>query len=62
MPIHKSDKLAALPFSYRPVALLSSLSKVYEEILLRRLQVFVDDNGLLRAEQFGFRKGHSCID
>jgi hypothetical protein len=45
--------------SYRPISLLS---KVFEKILLKRLLPLVDNNCLIPAHQFGFRKTHSTIE
>lgn len=47
------------PSSYRPISLLSSLSKLLERILLKRLNKHIDDNDLIPNHQFGFRKAHS---
>lgn len=58
----RKGKLAGLPGSYRPVALLSSLSKIFEKMILKRLKQHVYEKQLLPPEQFGFRQGHSCLD
>ena len=45
--------------NYRPISLLSSLSKIFESVIFDQLlHYFVEDN-LLSMEQFGFRPGHS---
>lgn len=48
--------------SYRPISLLPVISKVFERILLRRLQPVIEDNNLIPDHQFGFRTKHSTID
>lgn len=58
--IHKPGKKANEPSSYRPISLLSSLGKIYERLLLRRLWRHVNEHSLLPDEQFGFRAHHSC--
>ena len=47
------------PASYHPISLLSCLSKVYEAILVRRLDEFIDSHDIVIPEQFGFRAHHS---
>lgn len=68
--VWKLAKIIALPKpgkdpkllnSYRPISLLSSLSKVVERVVLNRLNKFIRTNDILIPEQFGFRKGHSTI-
>ncbi|CAG4998787.1 unnamed protein product [Parnassius apollo] len=43
--------------SYRPITLLPHIAKLLERLLLRRLRPCIQ----LRAEQQGFRKGHSTV-
>ena len=45
--------------SYRPISLLSTLSKVAESIILRRLNKFVKESNILPNFQHGFRHHHS---
>lgn len=47
--------------NYRPICLLNSLGKIYEKILLNRLQYHVGDLRLLNERQHGFQKGKSII-
>ena len=44
--------------NYRPVSILSSISKIYEIILFNQLNTFF--NGKLLKLQCGFRKGFSA--
>ena len=57
VPILKPGKDSALPSSYRPVAILSALSKVLEGIVLEQLSPFLARR--LPGEQWGFRKARS---
>jgi len=57
--ILKPGKDPALPSSYRPISLLDTIGKLFEKILLARILYVVNERGLLRDEQFGFRPGHS---
>ena len=59
IPIHKPGKPTNDPSSYRPISLLSVLGKVFERLLLKRIQAHISSTELLPQEQFGFRTGHS---
>jgi hypothetical protein len=48
--------------SYRPISLLSVVSKVFEKLLLNRLLPLVASHSLIPDHQFGFRKRHSTIE
>jgi hypothetical protein len=48
--------------SYRPISLLSIVSKVFRKILLKRLLPVVENNRLIPNHQFGFRQRHSTIE
>ena len=45
--------------NYRPISLLSSISKVFERIVFNQLYKYLDDNNLLFDSPYGFRKHHS---
>ncbi|CAB4045526.1 Hypothetical predicted protein, partial [Paramuricea clavata] len=57
-PIPKTDNPSEND-DYRPVAILPILSKVYESLVLRQMQEFIDRFCLYMDTQSGFRKGHS---
>ena len=48
--------------SYRPISLLPIISKVFEKLLLKRLQSVIEERRLIPDHQFGFRTKHSTID
>ena len=50
------------PANYRPISLLSSLSKVFEKILHNRMLRFTEKNNLICPMQYGFRNNMSCVD
>jgi len=47
--------------SYRPISLLSVLSKLLEKLLLHRLLSDPRSQDWIPSHQFGFRKAHSTI-
>jgi len=47
--------------SYRPISVLPIMSKVFERLLLCRLDETMHIDGLLPIHQFGFRNNHSTI-
>jgi hypothetical protein len=57
--ILKLEKDPALPSFYRPISLPDTIDKVFEKILLTRILSEVNERGLLRDEQFGFRPKYS---
>lgn len=59
IPILKSGKDPKRPLSYRPISLLSSLGKILERVILKRLTKFAEETNILAKEQFGFRSEHS---
>lgn len=44
---------------YRPVSILSTLSKVFERLVLHQLVEYINEEALLGPTISGFRKGHS---
>ena len=43
------------------MSLLTSLSKVFEKLLLKRVTSFLEENNIIASTQFGFRKTYSTI-
>ena len=58
VPIYKKGDHALFE-NYRPISILSWLSKVIERLVFNRLIDFFDNNNLLSNNQYGFRPGHS---
>ena len=48
--------------SYRPISLLTVMSKLFEKLLLKRLKPIIDSKKIIPDHQFGFREKHSTID
>ncbi|XP_050090000.1 uncharacterized protein LOC126574085 [Anopheles aquasalis] len=60
----KPGKQPGSASSYRPLCLLNTVGKVFERVLLSRLNDYVEhatDGARLSTRQFGFRKGRSTI-
>ena len=57
----KPGKDKKFPQNYRPISLLTTLSKLLEKILLNRILEFEAINKILINEQFGFRKNKSTV-
>ena len=53
----KNDKKMCA--NYRPISLLSNLSKIFERAMYDRVELFLNDFDLIYENQFGFRKKHS---
>ena len=58
VPLYKANDQMLLS-NYRPIALLPSLSKIFEYVLLEQLTSYFVENNLLSPHQYGFRAKHS---
>ena len=58
IPSYKKGDEANLS-NYRPIALLPSISKVFEKAILTQLTLYLEDNKIIHLHQYGFRKSHS---
>lgn len=61
IPVPKPAKPKNLVNSYRPISLLSGLSKIYERILLKQILNHAEEARVIPDHQFGFREGHSSL-
>ncbi|XP_058449145.1 uncharacterized protein LOC131429116 [Malaya genurostris] len=62
IPIMNPGKDPSSSKSYRPISLLSGLSKLFERAIYRRLLASTEQhNNILLDEQFGFRQGRSTV-
>jgi endonuclease/exonuclease/phosphatase family metal-dependent hydrolase len=59
IPLHKSGDTSN-PSNYRPISILSNLSKPLEKHINKHLNAHLDNNQLLHCSQSGFRANHSC--
>ena len=60
--IHKPGKPRKDPKAYRPISLTPHLSKIYERMILNRLQYQLDKKGFIHSSQAGFRHGRGTSD
>lgn len=59
-PVHKGGSRGS-PKNYRPVALTSHLTKVFERVIRKVLVKHLDDHGHLPESQHGFRAFRSTL-
>ena len=58
VPVFKKD--SKLDYSnYRPISLLSTIEKILENLMYRRLYIFLNNNNIIYNLQFGFRQQYS---
>ena len=60
--IPKPGKNHTVASSYRPISLLSCISKLFEKCLLIRLNQHLIYHNIIPAHQFGFRESHGTIE
>ena len=60
-PLYKTGN-PSLPCNYRPISILSVLSKIFEKAAHKRLYEHFTSHNLLHRNQFGFRKNHNTTD
>jgi hypothetical protein len=59
-PVHKKNEKSKVD-NYRPISLLSTLAKIQERIVYKRLYSFLMRNGLLTAKNSGFKEKDSAM-
>lgn len=60
--IPKPGKDLTQTTSYRPISLLSILSKLFEKLLLSLIIPYANEHRIIPQHQFGFRKSHNTIE
>ena len=58
----KPDKLPFLTTSYKPISLMSSIMKLFEQVIEQRLRSYLEDIGFINKYQSGFRQNKSTDD
>ena len=61
-PILKPDRDPKLVESYRPICMLSTIGKLMEHIINKRIEHYLETNSKLKPSQYGFRHGKSTTD
>ena len=59
-PVHKGGS-RGIPANYRPVALTSHITKMFERVVRKWLVAHLEENELLPEGQHGFRSSRSCL-
>ena len=59
-PIYKNGPKCQVS-NYRPISLTSIICKLFESIVRDALVQHLENNGLIRGTQHGFRRGGSCL-
>jgi len=60
IPLYKS-KSRDIVSNYRPISILSNISKIYEKVIHKRLYAYLNSNLYLDPLQFGFKPKHSTV-
>ena len=58
VPVHKKGKYDMIT-NYRPISVLSNISKIFEACIYSRLNHFFTSHNLLSSNQYGYRKERS---
>ena len=58
LPFFKKDDVTLMD-NYRPISLLTSISKLFEKVVFEQLYDYFQNNHLFYSSQYGFRKLHS---
>ena len=58
IPIHKKGSLNDIS-NYRPISLLSLISKILEKLIFKQFSTYSNEHKLLYDSQYGFRAGRS---
>lgn len=60
-PIHKAGDTEH-PSNYRPISLLTTISKILERVVNKQFMSFLERNNVLSSNQYGFRSNRSTED
>ena len=57
-PLFKNSD-ATIIDNYRPISLLTVISKIFEKVIFQQINKYFTENKLFNISQYGFRKNHS---
>jgi gluconate kinase len=57
-PIYKSED-KTLCENYIPISVISNISKIFEKLICRQLNTFLDNNNIIVKHRSSFRRNHS---
>ena len=60
IPLHKKDNISS-PKNYRPVSILSPLSKILERVMHEQIYRYVTTNKILHENKHGYRRNRSTL-
>ena len=60
IPIYKGKGSKSSQENYKPISILSPISKLFESLIAQQIWNYLESNKLLHNSQFGFRKNLSC--
>ena len=58
VPVYKADDDTDVN-NYQPISLLSHFNRIFEKMIKRKMESFIEQKDLLSSSQYGFRKAHS---
>ena len=61
-PVYNNSGERSDPSKYRPISLLSVISKIFESIINLHLKNYLESNKLLSDQQYGFQSFRSTAD
>lgn len=61
IPLHKGGEVDD-PSNFRPISLLTTLSKIIEKLMKKRIVKFLDEHNILLKNQFGFQNSKNTTD
>lgn len=59
LPIPKKGKNLDASQSYRPISLTMSISKIFERLIKKQLDIIIEDKKVIPNNQFGFKRKHA---
>jgi hypothetical protein len=62
VPVYKKKGDPSNPDNYRGISLITSLAKVFSDLLCSRLKAWADNRDFFMKTQSGYQNGKSCID